>query len=110
MTELSTEQTEAALVEGLAEMPEDLIPLRLQYLALKDQRDDVLNQMDQIKSTFASRLKEQGLQGFLLYGKVRSRLSKVTNSRVDSKRLKDELPAVHAKYLVVTKNERVNVT
>lgn len=108
MTEFLTEQ-EAALAEGLADMPGDLIPLRSEYLALKEQRDAITQAMDDIKGTFADRLKEDGLSGFILGGKVHARVSDVTNTRVDSKRLKAEMPTIHAKFLVVTKSQRVTV-
>jgi len=107
MTE--TIDTAAALAEGLADMPADLIPLRDEYLALKEERDNLVKTMDSIKGQFADYIKDNGLQGLILEGKVHARVSNVTNSRVDSKRLKAEMPTVHAKFLIVTKSQRVTV-
>lgn len=108
MTETNAE-VEAALDEGLAEMPADLIPLRNEKLALDEQIDLLTARKKEITDAFGERLKTDGLQGFMLYGKVHARRSEVTNSRVDSKKLKTEMPHVFAKFLKVTKSVRITV-
>lgn len=109
MTEQALDMTAAAL-EGLAPMPDDLIPLRTRRLALMKRRDKLDEELDQIRDEFAERLEEDNLQGFILDGKVRARRSEVHNTRLDTKAIKAELPDVFAKYSKVTKSVRINIT
>ena len=108
MTETHVE-VEAALLEGLAEMPADLIPLRNEFLANKEAADALKARQDEIKSTFADKLVEEGLQGFLLHGKVHARRSEVTNTRIDSNALKEKLPHIWQQFVKTTKSVRVTV-
>jgi predicted phage-related endonuclease len=107
-----TEQIDfdAALAEGLAPMPDHLIPLRDEYLSLKDEKDSLAERQDEIKAAFDAALKDDGLQGFILYGKVHARRSDVTNTRVNAKLLKEKMPHIYSKFLTVTKSVRINIT
>lgn len=108
MAELTTEQT-AALEEGLAEMPAELIEKREEFLVLKEQRDEINDQMSKIKDAFGDALKDQGLQGFLLHGKVHARRSEVITNRVDSGELKAKMPHIWKRFLKVSKSVRITV-
>ncbi len=105
----TTEELEAAALEGIIDMPDDLIALRNEKLALGEEIDRLTSRKKEITDAFGERLKSEGMQGFILYGKVHARRSEVSTSRVDSKKLKDEMPHLHAKYLKVTKSVRVVV-
>ena len=97
----------AALEEGLAPMPAHLIPLRDESNDLKEQIEALTARRDEIKDIFSKTLESNGLQGFLLNGKVHARRSKVTNTRLDAKKLKEEHPLLHAKYVIITQSVRV---
>jgi predicted phage-related endonuclease len=101
--------TEAALAEGLAPMPAHLIPLRDESNELKEQIDKLQERRDEIKSIFGKTLESEGLQGFILHGKVHARRSSVTSTNVDAKRLKTERPDVWAEFIRVVKSVRVTV-
>lgn len=100
-------EQEAALLEGLAEMPEDLVPLREKRLKLKAKIDTLQQEADEIRDTFGTRLESEGLQGYMLHGKVKARRTDVTNTRADSKMLKADFPEIWAKVVKVTKSVRV---
>lgn len=108
MTETHAEQ-EAALLEGLAQMPDHLIPLRNEYLANKEAADELKARQDEIKAKFADELVESGLQGFILHGKVHARRSEVTNTRIDSTGLKEKMPHIWQQFVKTTKSVRVTV-
>lgn len=110
MTTQTLNETEAALAEGLAPMPEDLTVDRLRLLALKEKRDELEAEINELRGRFADRMQEAGVTGFILNGKVRARTSTVQTSRIDSRKLANELPAVHAQYLKVTESVRVTVS
>lgn len=99
----------AALEEGLAPMPEDMVSLREEKLLLDKEIELLTARKEEIKAAFADRLKEEGLQGFILHGKVHARVSEVTTNRVDSKRLKEEMPHVWKQYLKATISRRITI-
>lgn len=96
------EEAEAQMAEGLAPMPEDLVALRQEKLELDDQIDALNARKEEIKDIFGEKLKDEGLVGFMLHGKVHARRSNRTRTDVDRKRLKDELPEVYKNYLKTT--------
>jgi hypothetical protein len=108
MTETHVDMA-AALLEGLAPMPAHLIPLRDESNALKEQIDALTERREKIKETFGKTLEADGLQGFILHGKVHARVSYVTNNRVDTKELRAKRPDVFQEFLVTTKSKRVTV-
>lgn len=108
MTETHVDETAAAL-EGLAVMPAHLIPLRDEFLSLKDQLDKLEARKNEIRDIFGEELKAGGFQGFLLYGKVHARRSPVTNTTVDGKKLKDKMPHIWKEFIKVTNSVRVTI-
>ncbi len=105
MTEI-LDETEAALNEGLAPMPEDLLQLRDEWIVLKDQIDMLNERKDEIKVIISKRLEDDGLQGYTWGGKVRARISSVTTPRLDSKKLKETMPHIWNQFIKITKSER----
>lgn len=99
----------AAELEGLAQMPDDLVKLREEKLKLDKQLEKLQARKKEIQDTFGQRLKDDGLVGYLLHGKVHARRSQHTRTGVDSKRLKEELPVVYKNYLKVTSYTSVTV-
>lgn len=110
MPRTSTIEQEAALLEGLAEMPADLVSLRRRRLALKERKDKIQQEMDDIRDTFAERLEAEGLQGYMLSGKVKARRSEVTTHRADTNILKTKYPKIWAAVMKTTKSVRVDIT
>lgn len=102
-------EVEAAVLEGLAPMPEDLVPLRNRANELKEQIDQLTDARNSIKEIFGKRLEAESLQGFVLNGKVHARVSHGTRNSIDTKRLKAERPDIWAQYLKVTKYKSVTV-
>lgn len=109
MTNINTEINEAALEEGLAPMPADLIPLRDEMVALKEAMEQLEGRKKEIQEVFGKRLDEEGLVGFLLNGKVHARLTKGTRHTVDSKKLKEKMPHIWQQFLKVTAYRSVRV-
>ena len=107
---VTLDETEAAAAEALAPMPADLVALRERKLKLAEQRDLLNEQIDEIKGIFATRLVEDGLQGYVLAGKVHARRSLVRTSRLDSKKLKEKHPRIFAAFQTVTETVRINIT
>lgn len=103
------DETEAAQLEGLAPMPQDLISKRQERLALKEQRDAIQARMDEIRDEFGARLEAEGLQGFVLNGKVHARRSVVQTRRVDSKKLKEKHPQIWRAFSILTESVRIVV-
>lgn len=103
------EEDEAAALEGLAKMPEDLIPLREEKIALDEQIDALTARKKEIQDTFGKRLDERGLVGFLLNGKVHARVTVGTRTGIDGKKLKDEKPSIWKKYLKTTAYRSVRI-
>ena len=102
-------EQEAAAAEGLVEMPVDLVALRNRKLALDEQKDAIIAEIDQIKATFDQRMAAYGVQGFVLNGKVHARRSEVKTSRVDTKKLKEAHPRIFAAFLKVTESVRITI-
>lgn len=96
------EETDAALLEGLAPMPADLVALRNEKVALDDQVSLLNERLREIKDTFADRLHADNLVGYTLGSKVKARESHGTRTTVDSKQLKAEMPHIWAKYSKTT--------
>lgn len=109
MTETQID-VDAAALEGLAIMPAHLIPLRDEFLNLKEQIDVLEARRDEIKEAFDTELRDNNLQGFILHGKVKSRRSDVTNTRLDARALKEKLPAIYAQYVKITKSVRLTIS
>lgn len=109
MTTQNTEELEAAELEGILPMPEHLVAKRAEWLALKEQIDELTAVKNAIRDEFGEAMEQAGAQGFLLHGKVHSRRSTVTSHTVDSKRLKAEMPSIFAKFLKTTKTVRVTI-
>lgn len=109
MTNLLNEQ-EAALNEGLAEMPADVRQMRDEWLELKRQADNLNEVRNRLRDTIAERMKEDGVQGYVLDSKVKARTTSVTSVGVDSKALKEQMPTVWAKFSKITKSVRVTIS
>lgn len=104
------EEIDSAALEGIAPMPEDLIPLRNEKVALDEQISELQKRLREIKDTFAERLYDDGLIGYTLGSKVKARESHGTRHTLDSKKLKEEMPHVHAKYLKATEYVSINIS
>lgn len=102
-------ETEAAQLEGLAPMPSDLVTLRNRKLELDEQASAIKVEIDAIKATFDQRLQAEGVQGFVLNGKVHGRRSEVTTARVDAALLKEKHPRIYKAFLKVTKSVRITI-
>lgn len=111
MTHMKTELTEAeaAELEGLAPMPADLIELREEKLALDKQIEELEGRKNEIKEIFGKRLEADGMQGFLLHGKVHARVTYGTRHGVDSKKLKEKMPHIWAQFMKITKYRSVTI-
>ena len=108
MTDIMNEH-EAALLEGIAPMPEDLIALREESIALKEEIDRLTERRNKIKDTFGERLDSEGLKGYVLYGKVHARVTHGTRTDVDKKKLKEDMPHIYKRFLKVTSYRSVTV-
>lgn len=93
---------DAALAEGLAPMPADLVSLRNESLSLSAEIDRLTARRDEIKASFSKRLEEDGLKGYILDGKVHARITQGNRSTIDSKQLRDAMPHIYAQYLRIT--------
>jgi predicted phage-related endonuclease len=100
----------AAELEGLAPMPEDLIALRAEKLLIDQEKDKLEARLREIKDTFGDRLTADGLQGYILNGKVKARRSPGTRTSVDGKRLKEELPHIYQNFLKTTPYVSINIS
>lgn len=106
---LEGQEAEAAEFEGLVQMPADLVPLREEKLKLDKQLEKLQARKKEIQDEFGQRLKDDGMVGYLLHGKVHARRKQGTRTGVDVKRLKDELPLVYKNYLKVTDYVQITV-
>lgn len=108
MTDITTE-LEAQLNEGLAPMPAELVDLREESNLLKEQIDALTARRNEIKEIFGKHLEDEGLQGFLLHGKVHARVTYGNRTAVDSKLLKEKMPHVWRKFLKTTQYKSITV-
>lgn len=104
------QEADAAELEGLAPMPEDLVPLRNEKLLLDEEVGRLNARLREIKDAFGGRLQEENLQGFILDGKVHARRTPGTRTSVDSKKLKDDLPHIYKEYLRTTSYVSINIS
>lgn len=104
-----TTELEAQLNEGLAPMPAEMIALREESNVLKEQIDALTARRNEIKEIFGKHLEDEGLQGFLLNGKVHARVTYGTRTTVDSKELKEKMPHIWKKFLKTTKYTSITV-
>lgn len=104
-----TEELQAQLDEGLAPMPEDMVELREESRSLKEQIDALTARRNEIKDLFGERLEAEGLQGFLLHGKVHARVTYGTRTSVDSKELKAQMPHIWKRFLKTTSYRSVTI-
>jgi len=102
-------EVEAAELEGLAPMPEDMVALRDEANALRDEIDRLNERRNEIKETFGKYIEDNGLQGLVLHGKVHARVTYGTRHGVDSKKLKEEMPHIWSRFLKATKYRSVTV-
>lgn len=108
MTELTAK--EAALLEGLAPMPEDLIPLRDEKMLLDEEIKRLEARKADIRDVFDERLKDAGLKAYMIGDEVRARRSEGQTTTLDSKLLKKEMPHVFTKYARTKPNVRVTIS
>lgn len=99
----------AARLEGLAPMPANIEALRTEKLMLDKQKEIIDARLAEIKAAVGNELETEGLNGFILNGKVHARLTKGTRTTVDGKRLKDELPHIYPQYLKVTPYQSITI-
>jgi len=112
MTEKTIDQeiAEAAELEGLAPMPAELEGLRLEKLEIDKQKALLEQRLTEIKDEFGKRLEADGLQGYVVDGKVHARVSHGTRTGVDAKKLKAEMPHIWSKYLKTTAYRSVTIS
>jgi len=106
---ITLDEQEAAALEGTVAMPSDLVILRNKKLELQAERDRINADIDEIKAEFDRRMKIDGVQGYVLDGKVHARRSEVHTTRVDSARLKEKHPKIYAAFLKVTESVRITI-
>ena len=106
---VTLDEQEAASLEGVTQMPLDLIALRNRKLALDEQKDAIIAEIDKIKETFALRMVAYGVQGFELNGKIHARRSEVKTTRIDSKKFKAAHPRLWAAFSTVTESVRITI-
>lgn len=99
----------AALLEGLAPMPTNIEQLRTEKLMIDKQKEILEARLAEIKAEVGQELEANGLNGFILNGKVHARLTKGTRTTVDGKKLKDEMPHIYPQYLKVTPYQSVTI-
>lgn len=104
---LPLDEQAAALAEGIAEMPADLVALREEKIALQERKDALESRIAEIRDIFGKRLEEDGLQGYTYHGKVHARRSEVRTPRLDTKALKEKHPKIFAAFTKVTESVRV---
>lgn len=108
MTDIN-EEIEAAALEGIAPMPEDLIALREEKLLLDLQIEQLEGRKKEITAIFGARLQEDGLKAYSLNGKNHATASEFTEHRIDSKLLKNEMPHIFQKYAPARDVRRITV-
>lgn len=106
---VSLEETDALTLEALAPMPQDLIALREEKIAIQERIDALETRKKEIRDIFGQRLLDDGLQGYLLHGKVHARRTVVRSPRLDSKALKDKHPRIYAAFVKITESVRIVV-
>ena len=106
---VTTDETEAAALEGILPMPADLVPLRQEKLDLDTQIAMLRERVEEIKATFATRAEADGVQGYVLEGKVHARISQVITNRIDSDKLKKTLPHIFNQFIKTTTSQRVTI-
>jgi hypothetical protein len=104
------DEVEAAKLEGLAPMPSDLLALRERKLALKQAKDDIEDELNQIKATFDARLQVAGVVGFTLGGKVKARRTEYDTVSLDMDGLRTAHPRIFARFRRTTPSVRINIT
>lgn len=107
---LTQEELDAAELESIVPMPEDLIPLRQEKLALDAQLEVLEARKKEIQEIFGKRLDEMGKVGFILHGKVHARVSQGTRSDIDKKKLKEQMPHIYAQFLKVIKYRSIRIS
>lgn len=110
MTDLLTPtEAEAAELEGMLPMPEELIPLREEKLFLDEEIEKLQARKREIQDTFGRALEEAGAQGFVLNGQVHARHVVQMRSTVDSKLLKEKFRHIWTQVLRTTEVHVIRV-
>lgn len=96
---LTPTEAEAAELEGLKPMPEDLIPLRDEKVVLDEEIAKLTARKNEIKDIFGARLKEDDAVAYVLYGKAHARHVVSMRSDVDPKLLREKFPHIWKQVL-----------
>ncbi len=104
------DETEAAELEALAPMPDDLLPLRNRKLKIDEQMEKLEFELKKIKDEFDDRLKADGLDGYTINGKVRGRRSSFKRFTINSKLLKEKHPRIYKAFLTETPVVSIKIT
>lgn len=95
---MSDTELQAQLDEGLAPMPEDLVPLHTEALVIKKQIEELEGRLTEIKDTFDATLKGEGLKAFLLHGKKKAKRMVTKRTFIKQKDLAKDMPHIYKKY------------
>lgn len=102
-------ESEAALEEGYAPMPEDLKVDRERRLAIKQEIEQLEGEYAEIRERFLQRMDQDGVRGYLLNGKVHARIKTVVRQTVDSKALKTKMPHIWKQFVKTSETRSVNI-
>lgn len=95
---MSDTELQAQLDEGLAPMPEDLVPLHAEALAIKKQIEKLEGRLTEIKGTFDAKLQGEGLKAFLLHGKKKAKRMVTRRTFIHQAELAKEMPHIYEQY------------
>jgi hypothetical protein len=113
LADLSITEAEAAELESLSPLPQELALIRAEWLALKEQENHVKARLNEKRDALGAALEAAGLQGFTVDGRVVVRRSEVTTNALDTAKIKKDDPALFGRlfqsFAKVTKSVRVNI-